>query len=599
LGASETRPQTWTGRDTASWVHGRFTTKVGFELLHFISRADNFPNLWGTYDFDGKFTGNAVADLFLGLPAGTSRSQYPGANTTSQYDYGYFGNVDARLTRKLTMNFGLRIERLTPAVETDDKYYNFDRTTGNLVVPSEASLSKLNPGLSPEILAHIVTASEAGFPDKLLKAQTYFQPRLGLAYQVQKDTVVRAGFGLYANLINAGGNTGGPFAAGVENFTNVNVCGNGGTPPCTPSFTLNNPFPGGVAAVSGLNVAGINPEIKRQDLYQWNLTVERRIPADFVFRATYTGSSASNLWYRANINLPPASDIPFSQSRLVYPLWFSVIYTDSGARSSYNALDLSFKRGWINGLTVDAGYTLAKCISDADEGGLQKNNGSFGLQGPTIETAYDRARERGNCQSYPRHRFRALHSWAVPVGRGRTYLRNPQGFGANLLNQVVGGWTWSGNFIATTGKYFTPYWSGFDAANTGQTLIRADRICSGVAAQRTWYQIFDPSCFTQPAPGRYGNAGNGIIEGLGYWRYDAGVYKEFTFGADERLPKFRISVNMMNPLNHPTKSISSNGAFTINSPSTVGRADDIVYDSGVVANLGDWRQIWFEARILW
>jgi len=599
LGTSETRPKTWTVRDSVSWVRGRFTTKAGFEMLHFISRGDTFPNLWGTYNFDGKFTGNAVADLFLGLPAGTSRSQYPAPTITSQYDYAYFGNVDARLTRKLTMNFGIRVQQLTPVIETDDKYYNFDRATGNLVVPSQDSMSKLNPGLSPEVLARIVTASNAGFPDELLKSQTYIQPRIGFAYAIQNDTVIRAGFGLYANLLNAGGPTGGPFTPGVQNFTNVSGCGPDGAPPCTPSFTLNNPFPGGVAAVSGLNVSGINPDTKRQDLYQWNLTVERRLPANFVFRTTYTGSSASNLWYRANINLPPASTIPFSQSRLVYPVWFSVLYTDSGANSSYNALDLAFTRQWANGLTVDGGYSLVKCISTADEGGLQTNFGSFGLQGPTIETAYDRARERGNCQSYARHRFRALYSWALPVGKGRALLTNPQGFGEGVLNQIFGGWTWSGNFITTSGRYFTPYWTGFDAANTGQTLIRADAICSGVAAEQRWNHMFEPDCFTRPAPGRYGNAGNGIIEGLGYWRYDAGLYKEFTLSNNERFPKFRLSAYMMNPMNHPTKSISSNGPFTINSPSTVNQANDIVYDSGVVANLGAARIVWFEARILW
>ena len=39
-------------------------------MLHFISRLDTFPNLWGTYNFDGKFTGNAVSDLFLGSTVG-------------------------------------------------------------------------------------------------------------------------------------------------------------------------------------------------------------------------------------------------------------------------------------------------------------------------------------------------------------------------------------------------------------------------------------------------------------------------------------------------------------------------------------------------
>ena len=446
--------------------------------------------------------------------------------------------------------------------------------------------------------SHIVTASSAGFSDHLLKTQTYTQPRLGFAYQAGKSTVVRGGFGLYANLLNAGAPTGGPFTPGVQNFTNVNLCGDGGIPPCTPSFTLNNPFPGGVAAVSGLNVAGINPNIKRQDLYQWNLTIERRLPANIVFRTTYTGSEASHLWYRANINLPPASTVPFSQSRLVYPQWFSVMYTDSGATSSYNALDLAFTRQWSNGVTVDGGYGLVKCISTADEGGVQTNYGSFGLQGPTIETAYDLARERGNCQSYPRHRFRSLYSWALPVGRGRALLKNPQGFGGGVLNAIAGGWSMSGNFIATSGRYFTPYWSGFDAANTGQTLIRSDAVCSGVPTRQSWDDIFEPNCFTRPTRSlwkrRQCNYRRAWVMAL-----RCGIDKEFTFSNTRAVSDFRITANMMNPFNHPTKSISSNGPFIINSPSTVNRANDVVYDSGMVANLGASRIVWFEARILW
>ena len=91
----------------------------------------------------------------------------------------------------------------------------------------------------------------------------------------------------------------------------------------------------------------------------------------------------------------------------------------------------------------------------------------------------------------------------------------------------------------------------------------------------------------------------GTIEGLGYWRYDAGIYKEFRFGADERLPKFRFTAQATNPLNHPTKNIGDGSPFVINSPSQVNRANNIYYDPSVTANLGASRIIWFELRMLW
>ena len=116
----------------------------------------------------------------------------------------------------------------------------------------------------------------------------------------------------------------------------------------------------------------------------------------------------------------------------------------------------------------------------------------------TIEDPYNRARDRGNCQAIPRHSFRTMYVYDLPFGKGRTFLKSPHGFGGGVFNNIVGGWSMSGFLIARSGNYFTPLWTGFDAANTGQTLLRSDRICSGVPDQRTATAIFNTACFTQP-----------------------------------------------------------------------------------------------------
>jgi hypothetical protein len=238
-------------------------------------------------------------------------------------------------------------------------------------------------------------------------------------------------------------------------------------------------------------------------------------------------------------------------------------------------------------------------LTDSDEGGLESNYGSWGSLGITSEDPYNRDRDKGNCESIPRHKFRMMFTANLPFGKGRDFLNHPQGLAGGVLNNVVGGWTYSGMFIATTGHYFTPLWQGADPPNTSQSLLRPDRVCSGKAATQTWDHIFEPSCFVLPPNGRYGNAGTGIIEGLGYWRYDNGVYKDINLFKDERMPRLRLTMNSMNIFNHPTKSISSAAPFYINSPSTVNRANDIVYDSGLTANLGAARIFYLEARILW
>lgn len=597
--ASESDERVYTFRDTLSWTRGHSTTKTGFELVRRRTTTTSFANLFGTYNFTGLFAGTGFGDFLLGLPSQTSRNLPPGPIGQKPQQLGFFVNEDYRVRRNLTLNIGFRVQYNYAPIEPDGRYYNFDVKTGNLVVPDDNSLGKLNPGLAPALRARIVTAQSAGFPGRLVNGQLYLTPRFGFAYQLGSNGVVRGGYGIYGTLIANGGATGGPFTPGVQNFSNTNTC-NPDTGVCAPAFTLSNPFPTtSVLAVSGLAVTGVNPTLRTPQMHQWHLTGERKLPGDIVFRVSYAGSRSTNLPYRANIALPRASTTPYSQNRLVYPQWFSAVYADSGGNTAYNTLDTEFKRQWRNGFTLNGGYAFSKCLTDSDEGGLEQNYGSFGPLGPTSENPYDRARNKGNCEAIPRHSFRTMYVYDLPFGKGRPLLNSPQGLGRGILNTIVGGWSISGFFLARTGNYFTPLWSGFDAANTGQTLIRTDRICSGKPSHRTWTSVFDTSCFVRPTSGRYGNAGMGIIEGLGYWNYDAGAYKYIHFGNDERLPRLRIGMTSMNIFNHPAKGNTGTGGFIINSSATVARANDTVYNSGVTANLGQWRQIYFEARVEW
>ena len=588
----------YTFHDTLGWTKGRSATKVGFELIRPTTSSTNYGNVFGAYSFTGLFTGSGFGDFLLGLPSQTSRSLPLGATGSEQEELGFFGEEHFQITKRLVIDAGLRIEYNSAPTEPYGRYYNFDLSNGDLVVPNGNSLNLVDQGLAPELLEHIITAKAAGFPSKLVKGQLYANPRLGFAYQIGKNTVIRGGYGMYGSLQGNGGPTGGPFTPGIQNFTNANNCNAAGA--CSPSFTLADPFPGmGVQSVSGLDVNGVNPNLAVPETHQWSLTVEQRLPASIVFRTSYTGSVSNTLPYQRNIDLPPASTIPFSQSRLIYPLYYSVTYADSGGNQSYEGLDAEFTRQFLNGLTFEGGYTLAKCITDDDEGGLEFNYGSWGPLGNTIEDPYNLYRDRGNCEQTPRQNFRTMYVFDSPVGSGRTWLNSPRGLGGRLLDSAIGGWTTSGFFIDHTGKFYTPLWSGFDAANTGQFLIRPDRICSGKVPNQSGTMVFNPACFVQPPSGRYGNAGTGIIEGLGEWRFDLGAYKYFTFVHDTRMPKLRIGMTSINILNHPAKETSGTSPFIINSPGTVAMADDTPYDSGTTANLGGQRQIRFELKLLW
>ena len=590
----------YTARDNLSWTHGRYTSKVGFELLKFTSQSDDYETPFGTFSFSGLFTNTGFGDFLLGLPSSTYRSLGSPNTDVASRAIGVFVDEEIRVTKRFNLSVGLRFQYNGAPSEGLGRFYNFDLKTGDLVVPSSSSLASVNPGLSSDLAARIVTAQSAGFPSQLINPLKALNPRFGMAYQLFKNTVLRGGYGMYAGAnaerAQLGGFAGGPFAAGSESYTNGTVCDATGS--CLPDFTLANPFPGGgTNAVSGLSVKGVNPHLRTPETNQWNATVEQRLPGSFLWRTSYVGSRSEQLPYRRDANLPPASTIPFTQARLIYPEWYSVRYTDSGGNQSFNGLQTGLSRSWASGTDFTLTYSLSKCITDVDESGLEYSWGTLGANGPIIEDPYNRARDKGNCEIVPRQDLRSLFTASVPFGKGRAFLRNPTGFGMGLLNAIVGGWRVSGSFLARSGYFATPEWSGVDSANTGQTLIRPDLVGSIASTNFGPFNLFNPAGFAAPQPGHYGTAGHGIIETNGGWFFDAGIYKTFTFSDNERMPRFRVGMTTNNVLNHPSYGYSDTGPFTANNHVTAGKSDDMIYTSGTNANLGAMRLIRFNLQI--
>ena len=115
--------------------------------------------------------------------------------------------------------------------------------------------------------------------------------------------------------------------------------------------------------------------------------------------------------------------------------------------------------------------------------------------------------------------------------------------------------------------------------------------------------MYDPSCFVQPANGSYGNAGVGILQGLGVWSYDAGLYKRFNFSSNERWPRLRLAANALNALNHAgwtSGGTYTASAYTVNGPAAVvAKSTGGFSTNGTTQNRGNWRMIFIEARLEW
>jgi hypothetical protein len=535
----------WQLSDNITWVAGRHTFKFGGEYVNwFVNRyLTTNSGLFGSYSFTGQYTGVPYADFLLGLPTSVTRVDPWPTQYNRFYDWAMFAQDDWKFTRRLTFNLGLRYEYNAPATVEDGNMYSFDLASGAIVVPNEKAKSLFSPYF-PTNLA-VTTAAAIGIPESLRRAdKNNFAPRAGLSYQLDQNakTVLRAGFGVYYG--HYSGAIPGTLSSGPYSFsTTIN------NPASGPVYTLANPFTtAGTAGAVTLNA--ISPDLVNNYSTQYSLSIERELTKDMGLRVSYIGTKGTQLPYQRNVNQPQASTEPFAQSRRPYPLYNNIVYADNGANSSYNALQTTVFKRYSKGLQFSSSWTWAKELSEIDDTGSAELN-------TTIEDAYNRARDRANVYSVPRHNWINNVLYDLPFGR----------------NKVLGGWQLNALVNLASGNWLTPVYSGTDPSNTRTTSGRPDLVGS-ISYPRTLASWFSSSAFATPPAnaGRFGTAGRNIIEGPGYVIVNLGLMKNIRL---ERIGTMQLGVSFQNMLNHlnygqPAGASYSNGTGALAIGSSAG-----------------------------
>jgi hypothetical protein len=509
--------------DNLSWIRGRHTMKFGIEELSWFDNRFQ-PNtsgnpILGQYSFTGKFTGNAYADFLLGFPATVTRMEPYRPQYIRARDWAAFAQDDFKATRRLTLMYGLRYEYNGPAYALDDNIFSFDLATARIVIPSENAkrfITPLFPSTFPlETAAEFGTGRSLRNPDR-----NNFAPRFGFAYQLTGTgrTVLRGGWGVYYS--HYSGNipvtmSAGPFSAVTVSTNNV-VNG-------APQYSLANPF-AIVGSPGTLALAGVAPHLLNSYTQQYTLSLEHAMTRNLGLRLSYMGSKGTQLPYRRDANQPTASTLTFSSTRRPFPQYANITYSDNGANMLYSAMQAQVHKRFSRGLMFMSTWTWAKEISDTDD------TGDFELN-TTIENSYDRRRDRGNVYSVPRHQWMNQALYELP-GKG------------NLL----GGWQFNLLLNVSGGNWYTPVISGPDPTGTNQTVLRPDIHAASIPMPKRLSPWFDPTVFTTPASGKWGNAGRGIIEGPGYLLFNLGLQKTVRF---ERVGALQVVASFQNILNHP------------------------------------------------
>jgi hypothetical protein len=488
------------------WSHGRHNITAGGDFR--VRRLDVFSqqDARGTFGFTGAATGSDLADFLLGLPH-TSAIAFGNADKL-------FGGVtpdayvtdDWRVSPTFTANIGVRWEYESPLAERFGRLANLD------VSPDFTAVSPVLPG-SP-----VGAITGQHYPDSLMRPDKRgFEPRLGISWRpiAGSSLVVRAGYGVYRN---------------TSVYQSIAML-LAQQPPLSKAFSVetsaSNPLTlaNGFAAPSGgaFNTFAVDPDFRVGYAHNWQLLVQRDLPASLTMTATYLGTAGRALMQESLPNTYPPGAVNLCPT---CPVGF--VYLTSNGTSSRQSAQLQLRRRLRNGLAGMVQYTLSKATDDAPAAFTGAT-----LSGAFIAQDWQHLdAEQGPSSFDQRHALTAQIQYTSGVGTG----------GGTLLDGVRGsllkGWTVTGQLTAGSGLPLTPVYLT-SVGGTGVTgTLRPDvndtstvAVGTGSSAGPPAGYYADPRAFSAPAPGHWGNAGRNSIRGPAQFGLNAGLGRSFLWGS--------------------------------------------------------------------
>jgi hypothetical protein len=569
------------GMDTHTW-QGNLTKNSGSHTLKFgadfrvIRNNEIQSDTSTTFGFGPAFTqgpnpaaasaaaGSGMASFLLGV--GSGGSQVLPAVALQDLYYAAFLQDDWKVSRKLTLNLGLRWDYESPRTDRFNELANFDYHAAS---PLKAPGLNLHGGLT----FVGVNGNPRGQWDRDLDN---FAPRVGFAYQATNKSVVRGGFGVfYAPNFAGTGTAATPFGlSGFQATTDFVGTLDGGL---TPYRYLRDPFPDGIARPPGSSqelatlVGQAIGFVDRGNVtpygLQWNLSIQHQLPWNLLLETAYVGSRGVKIGATRQFNALPDADLalgdalraqvpnPFygqiatgalstptvarAQLLLPYPQFQGVTAAFSSfGNSSYHSGQAKLERRFARGFGLLATYTFSKLLDDVTgawagetvaTGGFQDWNN---LRPDKSVSALDTT-----------HRVTVGGVWELPFGKGKRLAHS--GVRAALAGgwQANAIWNWnSGNVLGLTATNTTFSQGGGQRPNWNGR--------SAVLDTRNVDHWFDVSAFTQPPPYQFGNAPR-TVPGL---RSDGVANLDFSAVKNNRIAdrvNLQLRVEWFNFTNHP------------------------------------------------
>jgi hypothetical protein len=555
--------ETKTITDNLTWIKGKNNFKAGFEFYR--GNAPYSDTMSGQWTFNGIATRNPADSASTGLGMadfmyGAANSWYAGEEpmfSLRDSSVSFYALDDIKLRPNLSINVGMRLYEPRGWSEQYNRQANFSPTA---IDPSNGMPGAVcyagNPNSYPGCY------ESRSWPNSNFGPQ----PRIGFAWSPKPNWSVRGGYGIHD--LFWGGLVQGYYmdlgwgqlgALETDDYmTPINYLSQGAPPIPVPTAASRTPS---IADGIGGYMAWQPVNMPMALVQQFQMDVQHQFSNGLVLDVAYVGTRGNHMPYGHDANATPANEINEINNPAVnmenlrpYPQITYVFEASAIGWMNYNALQVSLKKHFSNGVYFLANYTWSKTMDTGTGMGWTSQQ-----QVDSLQEANNPGANYGDARSDVPNVFNVSAIYDLPFGLGKKLINQ-----GGIVNGIVGGWQLSSIIQLHSGVPETAEVGTGDYS--GQNALASEWFANEIGNPRlsnpNVNEYFNTAAFVVPPSGTFGTAGRNTIIGPSWKSWDASLAKNFKMHWLGEAGNLQIRVDATDLTNNPNFGMPDNAIGT-------------------------------------